>query len=334
MIHICENDKCQKIHDGSYGSGRFCSKECARSYSSNHNRNKTKDVCCSSCGTIQTIPINLSVENFLCDECKVKQIEEKTRIKILKRQIEKENKKEEQRKLNIEKRQIKRCSICGDFYFTKDGCQNEFCKTHSIQIFRSLIKYFTFDKSKLGTHEVEIEFNRVRDMLYDLYWNKNMSTYDLAKMFNYTSNPTNIAQKFFKGYLNIPVKDLSYAVREGYLMGRQEVHSNPKYKCGWHETWYGKRVYLRSSYELDYATKLDNEKIYYDVEALRIKYFDTKDNKNRTAIPDFYIPSTNTIVEIKGRFTFDLQNIIDKKNAYIENGYNFKLIYEHKEIEI
>jgi hypothetical protein len=25
----CENDKCENIHDGSYGSGRFCSRSCA-----------------------------------------------------------------------------------------------------------------------------------------------------------------------------------------------------------------------------------------------------------------------------------------------------------------
>ena len=332
MMYICEN--CKKEHDGSYGSGRFCSKECAKSYSSNHNKNRTKEVFCSSCGNIQIVPINARLKDFLCDECKIKRIKEITKIKTIQRNIENENKKEIKRRLNIEKRQIRKCSICGNLYFTKDGCQNEFCKTHSIQMFKSLIKYFKFDKSKLGTQEVENEYNRVRDMLYDLYWNKNMSTYDLARMFNYKSNPTNIAQKFFKGYLNIPVKDLSYAVREGYLMGRQEVHSDPKYKCGWHETWDGRKVYLRSSYELDYAIELDNKKIYYDVECLRIKYFDTQQNKNRIAIPDFYIHSTNTIVEIKGRFTLDLQNMIDKKKSYIENGYNFKLIYEHKEKEI
>lgn len=30
--HICENPLCQKEHDGSYGSGRFCSSHCRNSY--------------------------------------------------------------------------------------------------------------------------------------------------------------------------------------------------------------------------------------------------------------------------------------------------------------
>lgn len=38
---ICEN--CGKEHDGSYGSGRFCSCKCARSFSSKVNRKETND---------------------------------------------------------------------------------------------------------------------------------------------------------------------------------------------------------------------------------------------------------------------------------------------------
>ena len=31
-VHICENPKCKKIHDGLYGSGRFCCKSCQQAY--------------------------------------------------------------------------------------------------------------------------------------------------------------------------------------------------------------------------------------------------------------------------------------------------------------
>ena len=98
-MYICEN--CKKEHDGSYGSGRFCSKECAKSYSSNHNKNRTKEVFCSSCGNIQIVPINARLKDFLCDECKIKRIKEITKIKTIQRNIEKENKKEIKRRLNI-----------------------------------------------------------------------------------------------------------------------------------------------------------------------------------------------------------------------------------------
>lgn len=36
---LCEN--CSKVHDGSYGSGRFCSAKCARGFSSKINRTET-----------------------------------------------------------------------------------------------------------------------------------------------------------------------------------------------------------------------------------------------------------------------------------------------------
>jgi Zn finger protein HypA/HybF involved in hydrogenase expression len=35
---ICERIKCQTSHDGSYGSGRFCSKKCARGFTTDSSR--------------------------------------------------------------------------------------------------------------------------------------------------------------------------------------------------------------------------------------------------------------------------------------------------------
>lgn len=67
---------------------------------------------------------------------------------------------------------------------------------------------------------------------------------------------------------------------------------------------------------------------------MRIQYFDTQKNKQRIAIPDFYLPETNTIVEIKSSWTLDIQNMKDKFIAYKKLGYNTKLIYEHKEVDI
>lgn len=230
---------------------------------------------------------------------------------------------------------LKYCPICGRKRNSNGECDNDFCNKHNYQHFKSLIKYFGFDESKYGTPEVEEEFNRVRNLLYDLYWNKGLSSTDLAKKFNYQSTPTNITQKFFKKYLDIPVKSCKYSTLENYFEGKCVTgeHTN-QYKSGWHTTWNGKEVYLRSSFESDYAKELDNNKIDYDVESLRIKYFNTNKNEYRCAIPDFYLPETNTIVEIKSNWTLNIQEMKDKKKAYLEQGYNFKLILEHKEIEI
>ena len=81
--------------------------------------------------------------------------------------------------------------------------------------------------------------------------------------------------------------------------------------------------------EEDYMNELDKKEIVYHTEYFHIPYFDTQLNVHRTAIPDFYIPSTNTIVEVKSEYTYDRQNMIDKAKSYREFGYNFKLLYEH-----
>ena len=73
--------------------------------------------------------------------------------------------------------------------------------------------------------------------------------------------------------------------------------------------------------------------IFYEVEALKISYFDSSSNKIRIAIPDFYIPSTNTIYEIKSSYTFDEQNMKDKFKEYRKLGYTAILNLEHKNIE-
>ena len=70
------------------------------------------------------------------------------------------------------------------------------------------------------------------------------------------------------------------------------------------------------------------------MEFKHIKYWDSQKQEYRCAIPDFYIPSINTIIEIKSNYTLDKQNMIDKFKAYKKLGYNCKLICEHKELEI
>ena len=302
-MNICEN--CGKEHDGSYGSGRFCCDKCSRSFSGKHfYRDRFKHVKCCRCGN--DFPVYSNVSNkTMCDDC-----------------------------IDYTKHRST-CKICGSEYDSRCGCQNTFCKKHTMQQIKTLIKYFGFDDTKLGSSDAEKEFYRVRDMLYDLYWNKGMSSTDLARMFNYCSEPTNITQKFFKGYLDIPVKSLSYSTVENFengKLGNQEIET--QYVCGWHTAWNGKEVYLRSSYELDYAKELDDMRVEYDVECLRIKYFDSIRGLYRCAVPDFYIPSQNLIVEIKSDWTLNKQEMIDKRKAYLEQGYKFKLILEHKEVEL
>lgn len=57
----------------------------------------------------------------------------------------------------------------------------------------------------------------------------------------------------------------------------------------------------------------------------KIKY--TDNNKQRIYFPDIYIPKENLIIEIKSTYTYKkhFQNILLKKQATINQGYNFQI---------
>ena len=64
---ICEN--CGKEHNGSYGSGRFCSKECARAFSTKNSQGQLKEANCIDCGKKIYIGKRASDKKCRCEEC-------------------------------------------------------------------------------------------------------------------------------------------------------------------------------------------------------------------------------------------------------------------------
>lgn len=195
---------------------------------------------------------------------------------------------------------------------------------------------FGLDISKLYSKEFIEEHNKVKLLLYKEYVENCLSPADIYKKYNckdYFNNSETLLHIFKKW--NFPIRGYSKAVTNAWICGNLnegEIHT--QYNCGWHTSWNNKEVYLRSSYELDYAKELDKQQIDYEVEFKHIKYWDSQKQKYRCAIPDFYIPSTNTIVEIKSTYTLDKQNMIDKFKVFRELGYNCKLICDHNELEI
>lgn len=286
---------------------------------------------CSCCGKEIIVDRRVGLNTkCLCDECRRKN-------KII------SNLKDSNKDINLQEveKNALYCKVCGRRLNEKFKCDNDFCNKHKYRHFTSLIKYFGFDEKKLGTIEVEEEFNRVRDLLYDMYWNKSMSSSEICDFFKYPSI-THLTSNIFKKYLQIPVKSSSQSTRENIKKERINVlnniqnNSNIKYKYGHHITWNGKDIFYRSSYELDYAKYLDEQQIDYEVESLKIEYYDSKIQTIRTAFPDFYLPESNTIVEIKSTYTLrnEYFNMLDKVEAYLKLGYNFKLILNHKEVDI
>lgn len=220
----------------------------------------------------------------------------------------------------------KYCKYCGS---EKGKCLHpEICGKY--RLFKSLEK-FGFDKQKIGSVEIYDEYYRIKKVLTEEYKN-HIDDKLLNEKYNYTSGLSNF-HKLLKS-MEIETKPIKERLSEAYLLGKINIQSSTHFQSEWHTTWDNNEVYLRSSYEIDYAKELDKNHIKYEVEYLRIKYFDTIENIYRCAIPDFYLPDTNTIVEIKSIYTLNIQNMKDKFLTYKNLGYNTKLILEHKEVDI
>ena len=220
------------------------------------------------------------------------------------------------------------CKICGAL---RGECKDSYvCSKY--RLFNGLIK-FGFDINTKGTEKIIDEFYRVRNIIEKFYLLNGSNNDKLIETFNYYCGPSNF-HKILKT-LDIQTRNLSegqiFSLESGNRIDMPQVNS---YHDEYHKTWDNNIVYLRSSYETDYANILDDNKINYEVESLKIKYFDTQLNKERIAIPDFYIRDKNLIVEIKSNFTLDIQNMKDKVISYKNNGYDFKLILEHKEVDL
>lgn len=216
------------------------------------------------------------------------------------------------------------CKVCGE----KQCILPHVCKSFFINHKSSNLSKLGFDFSKYGTTEIYDEYFKIQYVLYDEYYNNNMSFPDIQKKYNIPSSNTltNLFRFFHISTRTLSESQINYVMSDKY---NPIVYNSKIFKCGWHTSWDNKQHYYRSSYEEDYMKELDYNKIEYCTEKLRIQYFNTKTNCINVAIPDFYIPSTNTIVEVKSEYTYDKQNMTDKVKAYKEMGYNFKFLYEH-----
>lgn len=288
-IMICE--KCGKDHDGSFGSGRFCSKQCANSH-------KHSDECISK--------IKKSLIHYYDGH------PERTPHKNTK---------------NI-------CKFCGLPLNTGD---HTLCMSHRSKNWYKKFIPFGFDFSKIGTPEFISEYKKATDKLKYEYEVNRLSPkeifqkYGLDKYFN-TFEALSYVLRNIGVQTRSRSESLKVSVEEGRLLppkGKSNI-----YHCGWHTTWMGTEVYYRSSYELDYANELDKKHIRYDMECLRIKYWDSISNEYKCAVPDFFLPDTNEIVEIKSNYTFIEQEMKDKFDTYRSLGYFPKLILEHVEKHI
>ena len=303
--------KCKKEHDGSFGSGKFCCRKCANSRNFKEEINKTKKGICSICQNIIIINKRANIK-VICSSCKELRKKEKYLFRI---KGQKSN-----------KRLV--CNWCGEL---KKNCERkEICRSKSVaQLVRSLIKYFSFDKNVLGSKRFYQEFDRIKESLLKDYFENEMSTVDLQKKYNCLNQRVYKVLHFFTNGKLRSISEANHLVAKNGKFKKSYVYIK-------HKTWDNREIGLRSKLELDYVQKLDEQKIFYEVEKLRIPYWDSSAEKERIAICDFFIPSFNLLVEIKSTFILSQQliNLKDKVKAYKERGFNFKLILDKKEVDI
>lgn len=219
----------------------------------------------------------------------------------------------------------KNCIYCGDKYYSSRKKMCNTCKKwyKYVELYK---KVNVYDDSL----SLKVINKKALNLLFDLYFNKKLSSLDINERLGIRVN--SLFFYFKKNGINF--RTLSESQTNLILTKDIPISiQNNTYKHGWYTTWNNKQVYYRSSYELKFAQYLDSNKILYDMESIKILYFDTQKQKYRVAIPDFYLPCENKIIEIKSDWTLDEQNMKDKELSYIENGYTFQLIRNEKELD-
>ena len=273
---------------------------------------------CIYCG--KDVLVGKHVLNVYCEECENHFNEERRK----------------NRNLKLKEKYIK-CPFCGQYHKSNEKCSNDLCNQfHSINCLQKLIP-FGFDYSTIGTLDYIKEFNKAVNIILGEYYDNKLSAHSIFIKYNCQEyfKCEGTLRYFIKQKLKQKTRSLSEAQHNAIETGVSKIEIDPyHFKTEHHISWENKIFLLRSSYEIDFANILDEKKIVYEVESIRIRYFDTQERHERIAIPDFYLPETNTIVEIKSTWTLDPINMIDKVKAYKENGYNFKMILEHKEVDI
>lgn len=289
--------KCGKEFKASYKEQKFCSRSCGASFNNSHRSAETINKLRESLKKHyedNPRPINSNAEFTWIGGKKI-------RIKP------------------------KLCPICGS-----TDCERKGICYHTKKFFENLT-YFGFDINCLGTQKVFDEYERIKKILEKEYFDNHLSPSDLKEKYQYPKTFENITQLLKTMGFN--TRNLSTCQMNAILTGKSNLPATENelkmgFKQGWHTTWEGKKIFYRSGAELKYAELLDEENVSYDVESLRIEYYDSEKGHNRIAIPDFLLSETNEIIEVKSRITFRKQNMIDKFKKYKELGYKPKMLYE------
>lgn len=184
----------------------------------------------------------------------------------------------------------------------------------------------TFNRLKIEGETLRDKNQALVNLLKDLYFNKHLS---LQEIWEKTGLRYRQVEIIFHS-AGIQLRSASKAQKEAIVRGRRGIAGSLEKRGirGYHITYEGLKVYYRSSYELRFAKILDEKQIPYRMEDKRVrtKYWDSELQKERVAVPDFYLPDTNEIIEVKSSYTLgSIQRMRDKFKAYENAGFHPKL---------
>jgi len=301
----CEQKEAFKY--SKYSKGEFCSRECARAYST---------------------------------KVKRKEINEKVSKKLMGRKLPEEHvimmmgkgenrynfnitdEERENRKNKIRLKKEKKCESC--------GCEIDF--NNKVKYCKICSSYWRnkelFEKLGVLEQNLQISNQNALKILSKEYFSNKKGLIQIKEEYGIMFNTFHF---FFKKN-GVDLRTLSKSIKLAVKEGRLVPSLNKRYETGYHITWYGKKVFYRSSYERRMMEILDIKQEMYFYETIRVEY----EFKNEVSvyITDFYLPEKNLIIEIKGEWfqKRDKEKIEAKKRAVLSEGYYYMMLGK-KELE-
>ena len=278
---------------------RFCSQVCSNTFSSQKTLGKTKTLICPVCNREFTTNIHTS-PGSKCEDCSnYKKVKKENGSKVYQR------KKDYKFPRNTTIGKFERSGL-----YTQKSC--------------SLVKLgFNFENPNL-----EEEYLKIQKLLITEYEINLKSADQIEK--EYGLAQSTFTTKLLKSF-NIEKREKS-GIMSASILNNSAASYRTCYQSGHHTDWEGKDHFLRSSYEFDLAKKLDERQIHYESEAIRVRYFDTQNRVYKTGVPDFYLPDFNMIIETKGSYFYDNENLADRKVELNKLGFKFYVLLEKEKV--
>ena len=217
------------------------------------------------------------------------------------------------------------CKYCGKKLSTGERTCCSECRRY-VQNLKAC-KKFSFQ----GTPKEQ--FYQLLDYLCRLYFDEKQSLIQISE--GTGLNQTSLRRIFQKGKVHL--RNLSEGTRNAVEQGRLCLRTDSvHFHTGIHVSWQNQECKYRSSWELKYMKYLDSKKIPYLYEFRYFRYYNTAEGKERLACPDFCLPETKEIVELKSTYTIrgQVQMLRDKFQAYRNAGFKPVLLLNWNKVDI